>query len=246
MTSCSKLWPESTPGNSTDHWGWLAGKLGAVAPLTRPFLIGIRGAAPLAPETHETIARPAYDDSFVLLEADGKLPPYLFAGATHAYQLDSGLSPDVDGDKRGDVGTILPGRYLLTLAADKPYPIFVLTTPDGSGNIPAVRDTNHDGRYSPEEYARQSVATAVLLHSGWDAPADSAHRSSIACQTCNVSNLRLLAVETKRAGRKTMDYVLITADDALAILADSPFRSRAIDPSEEPTTKVNMTGAANS
>jgi hypothetical protein len=219
------LWPGSEPGESTTHWGWLAGELGADFPLIRPFLIGIRGVAPREDETHELVARPAYDDSFVLLSPD-PVPPYLFPGATHAYQLDSKLSPDVDGDGRGDVGTIRPGRFVLTLAVEKPFPIFTLTMAGtGSGNIPCFRDTDHDGEYSPAEITRSSLASAVLLHTGWDAPAASAHRSSIACQTCNASNLELVATHAKRHGGK-VDYVLVDAESLIARLQRSPFAAK--------------------
>jgi hypothetical protein len=222
--NCEKLWP--APGILPDlHWGYLAGKLGADPKLLRPFLIGLRGLELGQNESHETVAKPAYDDAAILLAHETE--PFVFKFATHAYQLDSKLSPDVDGDGRGDVATIRPGAYVLTLATENPYPIFVLTTPSGSGNIPAFRDTNHDGHYSAEELARPSIATAVLLHSGWDAPADSAHRSSIACQTCSVTNLRFIAKVTRKYG-KALDYRLINATDAIALMAD-------FDPSTSPT-----------
>jgi len=213
---------------STQHWGFIAGKLGAkVAPaLPRPFLIGIRGvscAPSLATETHEVVARPAYDDTFVLL-VPSALPPYVFAGATHPYQRDSKLSPDVDGDGRGDVDCIMPGFFELTLALEKPYPVFTLTLPGGSSLIPAFRDTNHDGRYSAAELSKMSFATAVLFHTGFDAPANSEHRSSIACQTCNVIDLGLMATHARAHGRQ-IDYVVVNAEDAIKLAEQSPFRA---------------------
>lgn len=217
-----RLWPAPLGGNSdTVHWGLIAGKLGASLPLLRPFVIGIRGVAPGQPSTHETTARAAYDDTFVLLSPD-PVPPYAFPGATHPYQLDSKLSPDIDGDGRGDVGCIRPGRYVLTLALEQPYPIFTVTMPGtGSGNIPCFRDTNHDGHYSTEEITRASFATAVLLHTGFDAPAGAEHRSSIACQTCNLRDLRLLAQHAARHGGKA-DYLLVDADELIPMLDALP------------------------
>jgi hypothetical protein len=217
------LWPSGEPGASTDHWGYVAGRLGAtVAPaLPRPFLIGIRGVKPLAPETHETIAAPLYDDTFVLL-VPSAAPPYVFAGATHPYQRDSKLSPDIDGDGRGDVGCIRPGHFELTLALDKPYPIFTVTLPGGNGNLPCFRDTSHDSRYSAAELSQMSFVSACLVHTGFDAPPDSEHRSSIACQTANIADLRYMASHARAFGRK-IDYVLLDAADAIEIAEQSPF-----------------------
>ena len=229
MTYVERLWAKG--GNDVLHWGWLAGRLTKQEKLTRPLLIGIRGVGPEERETHPLIARPAYDDTFVLLDPSGENEPFVFAGATHAYQKDSKLSPDVDGDGRGDVGTIRAGKYVLTLALEKPHPIFILTMPDGNGKIPCIRDTDHDGKFSAAEIERQSTATAVLLHTGFDAPASAAHRSSIACQTCSLSHLKLLASYAKKHGGK-IDYPLVTADDALDILAESPFWTSDTDPDE--------------
>jgi hypothetical protein len=252
------LWPSGEPFSAPNWWGWLAGTLGAEYPLKRPFLIGIRGVAcspSFATETHETVARPAYDDTFVFLSPQ-PVPPYVFAGATHPYQRDSKLSPDIDGDGRGDVGCIrtlqllradtrpgetsvvyeavkgsglflrkdpwAPGRLVMTLALESPCPVFTIATVDGSERIPCVRDTDHDGKYSPAELTQASFATAVLFHTGFDAPPDSQHRSSIACQTCNVADLRLMASHARAFGRK-IDYVPIEAKDALALLEHAPF-----------------------
>jgi hypothetical protein len=218
-------------GAATEHWGFIAGELGATvgARLPRPLLIGIRGVGVRDGltdlETHELVARPAYDDAFICLTPEA-VPPYVFPGATHPYQTDSRLSPDIDHDGRGDVGCIRPGHFELTLALEKPYPIFTLTLPGGSGNIPCFRDTSHDGKYSAAELSQMSFATAVLLHTGFDAPPDSEHRSSIACQTCNVADLRYLASHARPYGRK-LDYILADAADVIAIAERSPFRDAA-------------------
>jgi hypothetical protein len=222
---CDALWPSGDRAEKLLHWGFIAGKLGAEPKLARPFLIGIRGAAPLAQTTHQAVHRAKYDDTFVLLcEGD---EPVIFPGATHAYQIESGLSPDADGDGRKDVGSIRPGRYLLADKGIQPHPIFVLTLPDGkTGNIPAYRDTDHDGVISEreEELSRQArpggkgaqvnsdgyFATAVLLHTGFDAPPSAQHRSSIACQTCSLEWLKLLRTKAAPSGGK-IDYVLANA-----------------------------------
>lgn len=250
MTDARSLWPAAEPGLAGLWWGWFAGRLGADPKLPRPFLIGIRGVRKNADATHEVVAVPDYDDTFVMLSPSAPVP-YVFAGSTHPYQRDSKLSPDIDGDGRGDVGSIraleffdgpglhpeiyrplggrfvrrgeCPGIFLLTLALETPYPVFVLTMPSGSGNIPCARDTDHDGKLGPAEISRASYATAVLMHTGFDAPADSQHRSSIACQTANVADLRYLASHA-RAYDKKIDYVLIDAAEMIRLAVDCPYQ----------------------
>jgi hypothetical protein len=253
VVPCEALWPGGDPAEAVLHWGFIAGRLGAapLALLARPFLIGIRGAAPLARETRQAVHRPQYDDTFVLL-VKGEAP-LVFPGATHAYQLDSGLAPDADRDGRKDVGSIRPGRYLLEDRGIKPHPIFVLTTPEGKGEIPAYRDTDHDGVISEaeERTAREArasgaaakaaqigsdgyYATAVLLHTGFDAPANAAHRSSIACQTCSLKWLELLRKKAQPS-RGFIDYVLANAPDVVAIAEE---RRKVLTP--EPAEPGNV------
>lgn len=229
MTECAVIWPREDAGDDIVHWGFMAGKLGA-AGLARPFLIGIRGAAPFDRETHQPVSRPAYDDTFVLLRQGA--PPVVFAGATHAYQIDSKEAPDVNRDGRPDVGSIRCGRYLLRDMRTGSYPIFELTLPNGNKQVPAYRDTDHDGVISEDEMRRAEAArpdparpgqeigsdgyfaVSVLLHTGFDAPPDSAHRSSIACQTCSLKWLALLSA-TAKASDGLVDYVLVNAADLI-------------------------------
>lgn len=194
-----------------NHYGSLLGKLwgGILPPPTdKPCILAIRGVTLFGEKTHETIAIPRYDDSGLLFVPGAE--PFLFPLSTHAYQVDSKLSPDVDGDGRGDVATIRPGLYRLTLAVEKPHPIWVMTTLGGSGKIRCVRDTSHDGRFQQDEEDREDYATAVLLHTGHDAPLGAAHRSSIACQVASLRSLEVIA----RAGRQIL-YRLVDADVAI-------------------------------
>lgn len=193
---------------NTLKYGFLAGRLGATPTLTRPFLIGMR--------TYPVKDAPKYDDQFILLTLDDL--PVIFPGATHAYQLNSTESQDLNHDGVGDVACICPGTYILTDALSAPYPIFILTTPDGNGNIPAWRDTNHDGVFSDSELAIKTTANAVLMHTGWDAPADSAHRSSIACQTTSLKWLQAMHAACQKMKTKVIDYHLINAVDANQIM----------------------------
>jgi hypothetical protein len=232
---CAVIWPRDDAGDDIVHWGFVAGRLGATPELPRPFLIGIRGAAPFDRETHQAVSRPKYDDTFVLLTSDA--PPVVFAAATHAYQVDSREAPDVDHDGRPDVGAIRCGRYLLRDMRTGGYPIFELTLPDGTKQIPAYRDTDHDGVISDAEVkqAEQArpnparpgdevgsdgyYAVSVLLHTGFDAPPDSQHRSSIACQTCSLKWLTLLSAAAKPSSG-LIDYVLVNAADLVPIAED--------------------------
>ncbi len=210
MTDARPLW--CPPGaNPVNHYGMILGKLwgGLLPPPTdKPCILAIRGVALFAEETHEVVAKPAYDDCGALFVPGSE--PFLFPLSTHSYQVDSKLSPDVDGDGRGDVATIRTGLYVLTLAVTNPHPIWIMTTLGGSGKIRCMRDTSHDGRFQKDEQDREDYATAVLLHTGHDAPAGAAHRSSIACQVASLRTLEVIA----RAG-KTILYRLVDADVAI-------------------------------
>lgn len=198
------------------HWGFIAGKLDRlVSGITRPRIICFRGWKLDDDETHDVVSEPTYRDTGLLLYPDAltNAAPFVFPMSSYAYQRDSKLSPDADGDGRGDVATIKPGHYVLRLALTRPHPIWTLETVGGSTRIPCGRDTNHDGKIQPGEWDKGPAATAVLLHTGWDAPADAAHRSSIACQCASLSTLRVI----ERAG-PVLDYQLINAWDAIALL----------------------------
>lgn len=236
----TRLWPPQNPAVACVHWDALAGALfkkydatpgGFI--LRRPVLICIRGVEPYASESHPLRCIAAYDDTFVLIQVTSM--PCVFKGATHSYQADSKLSPDVNHDGRGDVGTIRPGRFVLHDTGSKPYPVFTVTRPDGSGRLPCWRDIDHDQVISdadkafselahggPQEDEHGTYSTDVLLHPGFDAPADSPHRSSISCLTLQVPALSIVRTAAKNNGGGTLDCFVVDVEDALAMLTPVP------------------------
>jgi hypothetical protein len=226
MTDCSDLWPrDERIETALTHWAFVAGRLGADPALPRPFLICIRGAKPYALESHTLVHSPVYDDTGVLLVRDSY--PVVFPMATHAYQARSKASPDVNRDGLGDVGSVRPGRYLLTDLLNGKEVIFHVTMPDGSPRLPCWRDFDGDKKLSPEEMQRSedartgaqvgtdgTWADSILLHGGLDSPPDAKHKYSIGCLTASVKWRALLAEKAKPSGGK-IDCVLTGVDELL-------------------------------
>jgi hypothetical protein len=202
-SDCSGVWaPDSAaPLERRAHYLELFARRGGNASSARPCLLGIRGAYPFARRSHKMIHARRFDDSFVLItDADA----IVFRGATHAYQLSLATST-------GAVASIQPGVFVLTLAGSTP-PIYNLTLPNGSGNIPAFRDHDHNGVISADEMkidlaangGSGAIATEIQFHPGYDTIKTQGHSfSSIGCQTAPLAELQLL----ERAGH-TIDYVL--------------------------------------
>ncbi len=221
---CGVIWPYQ-PEREYVHWKQLAGALGYELG-GRPVLLVIRGAYPFARRAHRMIFAPRLDDCGVLIDPKlGGPNPYVFRLSSHAYQLASGASPDVNRDGAGDVGSIRPGRYVLHQLAATTYHV---KTPDGSDRIPCWRDTSHDGVISEAEAERSETATsgpqvtpgvgmwanAVLLHESW-----SSGRSSISCITTEAREF-----ERIRAAGKTIDMLLVNAPAlAKAVHQPEPF-----------------------
>lgn len=172
----SALWPpeDASVEEQFEHYSRLAGLFGARVRQDEPLLIGLRGVMELAGATHEVRSINAYDDTYVLLlqTAEG-VGVRSFAGATHAYQGSSGLSPDANRDGSGDVGSVRPshdgqsytlrqrgdyhGRTSLGVQSD-PREWGLESTPSwwALGNVPVHRDTDHDRELSdPEKRASE-------------------------------------------------------------------------------------------
>jgi hypothetical protein len=176
------------------------------------------------------VSRPAYDDAFVLL-ADGPTGPVVreFKGATHPYQRNTRATVDVDHDGTPDVGTIRPGRYLMTRIQTDPPKLWIRTSATDP-RVPTWRDTNHDGAVTDAERDASEARTAgpqvgtdvgdfateVLLHPGFDCVGPSGKAfSSIGCQTAHVSDVAAVARFVE------LDYLLVDAATLLAA-AGSP------------------------
>lgn len=233
---CSALWP--APGVAASlHWHELAARAGAVnSPLARPCLLAIRGAAPNDPETHELEHRPSppYRDTGVLFVPG--FDPYVFAMTTTAYQRGSKASPDLDGDGRGDVGSIRPGRYVLHDLQAGEEVTFHVKNPDGTDKLLAWRDVDGDGTVTPAERQRSEAAregqqvgaggayaTSILLHGGMDEPnaggAPPKHRFSIGCLTAPRSVRKLIAGAARPHGG-LCDLVLKDASELVALVSE--------------------------
>jgi hypothetical protein len=179
------LWACSTPSSSDDEvaegapsalgsddariYGDLATEGGAPPMPGSVIVLGLRGCS-IDGEAHATRYRHAFDDTIVVLKADGSVER--FPGSTHPFELDGvpGV-PDVNGDGVGDVGMIRPGVYDVAgrdcaIAGQASYAV----TQHEQGKLPGWRDTNHDGILSDSERAaserRSDGLTDVLFHQG--------------------------------------------------------------------------------
>jgi hypothetical protein len=225
------LWPEAgaSEAQKFDHYERLCRSLGQGMPASGPLLIGLRGVELNGLSTHPVVSKPAYDDTFVLLnQATGKRV-LEFRGATHPYQKVMGSGVDANLDGMPDVGTIRPGRYvMLRQQADAAHPKLWIKRAANDAVVPTWRDTDHSGVISEsEKQASEShqsgqqtradigdFATEVLLHPGFDATQSSGRRySSIGCQTAALVHVQAVAAFPR------LDYLLLDARDALTLLA---------------------------
>src|SRR5262245_49024470 len=146
---------------------------------TNPTVVGMRGIDSTG-SAHATTSAAKYDDTLVVLSKDAKGNPHVstFPGSTHPGQSTSATMgsddvPDVNGDKQADVGMINAGEYKVVPTHDHAgNKAWAIQTVDGSGRLPGVRDTDHDGKYTEAERdASQSRATpdaltGVMIHQG--------------------------------------------------------------------------------
>ncbi len=150
--------------------------------------------------THVVQSTSALDDTFVVITPGQASSTRAFAGATHPYQKTSTESPDMNGDGLGAVAMIRPGTYALTPVVYKGFKAMRLLPPGGVDRVPAYRDLDHDGLFSPDEIQRSidattgpqvaagigMYATEVFFH-----PGSAWGFSSIGCLTAAANDVRL-------------------------------------------------------
>lgn len=170
----------ATPEQKFQHYAEIVRRAGGeVNPNGQATVLGLRGLSRGTNGPHDTGSTRAYDDTFVVLQ-NGRA--YEFRGATHAGQVRSSLSPDVNRDGQGDVGMINPGNFTARPNGNHNGAPSWHVTQNGRDRLSGVRDTNGDGRFSDAERAasarRGDTLSEILFHQGYgDRP------KSIGCLT---------------------------------------------------------------
>lgn len=201
-------------------------------------VLGLRGID-LQNKIHPTVARRSFDDTIVVMTANGVAVkiPY----ASYSFQLKSSQSADVNGDGTGDVGIIRPGEYFVTYRGmytshsdhrtDQSWQVWPRVTtrlPDGGvafnrssqDVVPMFRDTNHDGTIDNGEISA-SINRGKTQAADWRKQVDSKvgdygagvffhlAGSSLGCQ---VMSDNAYAVFKNLLNKSAFNYVLVQAN----------------------------------
>ena len=198
--------PSALSSDSYDVYAALATAGGAAPARGAVTVLGLRGLS-IDGTAHATAYKHAFDDTLVVLLADGTAQR--FAASTHPFELHGvpGV-PDVNGDQVPDVGMIRPGVFDVsgrdrTIAGAASYAV----TQHGQGKLPGWRDTDHDGILSDTERAaserRDDGLTDVLFHQG-----EGGAPPAVGCQVLPAS---AIVAFTKAVGgpRAHFRYVLV-------------------------------------
>ena len=165
------------PAEKYEHYQKMLEARGYTLDPKTPTVVALRGVSTTTGK-HDTTAAPTYDDAIVVLtkDAKGKITVTELAGTTHPGQSNAAVGgvvgvPDVNGDGKADVGMIDPGEYRLVPHGDHAgAKAWDVRTVGGSGEIPGVRDTNQDGKYTEAEREQSSQRgdklTGVMIHQG--------------------------------------------------------------------------------
>jgi hypothetical protein len=209
------LWPTTPGGGERQHWTSLCAETGYLLAEGRNSLIGLRGVALDAAFTHPLASRPAYDEAFVWLDADGSVRR--FAGATHSYQAAS-MHTRAD-EERTETATIRPGRYLVKKTHDyQAHPALEVFNLDGTNLIPAWLDR---GRRISEQTISElptrnsqlnphgAYSRGIMFHPGFDTTHSGGAFSSLGCQTAPLAEIERLSAAEE------FDYVLLDAVEVL-------------------------------
>lgn len=164
--------PTASQAEQYEHYKRIIEARGYTLAPDSPTVLAIRGMSSDG-TLHPTTSAAHYDDTLVVLTRDEKGDAHVttFAGSTHPGQNSSTASPDVTGDRRGDVGMIEPGEYKIDPRGEHAgAAAWDVKTESNSGEIPGVRDTDHDGNFTPAERTasegRGDTLTGVLIHQG--------------------------------------------------------------------------------
>jgi hypothetical protein len=203
---------ESTPAALTSEayrtYGELAREGGAAPAAGSVTVLGLRGLS-FEGVVHDTRYAHAFDDTLVVLRADGSVER--FPASTHPFEREGvpGV-PDVDGDHAADVGMIRPGVYDVagrerTIAGAASFAVTLHSS--GAGKLPGWRDTDHDGVLDADERAaserRGDGLTDVLFHQGeGGAPA------AVGCQVLPATAIRAFTAAVG-GPRARFRYVLV-------------------------------------
>jgi hypothetical protein len=195
------------------HWATLSELAGYPLIDGRHSLIGLRNVALDAAFTHPIANGPAYDDTFVWLDADGGVRR--FAGATHSYQQ----SEPMRADDRTDLATIRPGRYLVSKTHDfQGHPALEVFNLDGTNLIPAWLD---QGRRLLTQTVSElptrisqlnphgAYTRGIMFHPGFDTMHSEGPFASLGSQTAPLAEIERLCAS------ETFDYVLLDAVELL-------------------------------
>ena len=209
--------PNMSPQEQYDYYKGIIEANGGEINADGPTVLGMRGLGTDGSYHNSADNVGGYNDTFVVLNQgpDGQPTVQTFQGATHANQYSSGASygPDGSGRTIRGVAQLQPGTYDVNYATGD-YggygAAYHVTTQNGSGYVPAYRDTNADGTISAAERAAAVsdgyTATSILFHNGKNAAP-----SSIGCQTIIPSQHSAF---TQAVGRGGFSYTLIDANDA--------------------------------
>lgn len=147
-----------------------------------------------------------YNDRFALVsrQADGSYRAQTFVGNTEpaGKYAARGYGVDVNGDGRKELGRLVEGSYRYELQSGQfaGNRFFRATATQ-----PALRDSNHDGRFTGADMVdRTGAGRSLLIHQGGRTTTGSA-----GCQTLNPSDFDALL--TGLGNQRSFSYVLVNA-----------------------------------